>query len=317
MDIRKIVIPTPFYVGPVNVYLIDQEPLTLLDAGPNTPQAWDALRNGLRAAGRDVSEIRRIVISHAHADHYGLVRRVQEASGARAFIHEWDARGLLNDADYACHRDLLARAGVPSAMIGEFQKDNAEIDEVRGETLDVATLKDEEELTFQRAALRVVHTPGHTPGSVCLFRESSRRLLAADTLLKRITPNPTLHQDVVDSERRFPALAEQMCSAARIRELAPTVIHTGHGDDITDCQEHFHGAVRHLQKRQQAVMDALAERGAAGMTAWELAQRLFPNAQGIHRYLAVSESQAHLDFASAERKLTMEKKGAVEYFRNA
>jgi glyoxylase-like metal-dependent hydrolase (beta-lactamase superfamily II) len=317
MNIHKIVVPTPFYVGPVNVYLIDQEPLTLVDAGPNTPQAWDALRNGLRAVGRDVSEIRRIVISHAHADHYGLARRVQEASGARAFIHEWDARGLLGDADYACHRDLLARAGVPSAMIGEFQKDDAEIEDVRGETLDVATLKDEDEITFQRAALRVIHTPGHTPGSLCLLRESSRRLLAADTLLKHITPNPTLHSDIVDSERRFPALAEQMCSAARIRELAPTLIHTGHGDDIVDCHEHFHGVVRHMQKRQQTVMSVVAERGAAGVTAWELAQGLFPNVQKIHRYLAVSESQAHLDFAFAEGKLTMEKKGAVEYFRNA
>ena len=62
MRVFPISVPTPFYVGPVNVYLIAEEPLTIIDTGPKTKEAIDALRAGLRAAGFLISDIRRICL---------------------------------------------------------------------------------------------------------------------------------------------------------------------------------------------------------------------------------------------------------------
>lgn len=312
MHVHKLVIPTPFYVGPVNVYLLDDDPPTLLDVGPNTPEAWEALNLELKRVGRELGDIRRVVISHSHADHFGLAHRVQQATGARIYIHDWDAPGLMGDPDYACHRVLLERAGVPADIIAEFQKDDSWINEFRGEKLDVVTLKNDEELLFRHSAVRVVHTPGHTPGSICLMRESSRHLLAADTLLRHITPNPMLNSHPEHAESRFSSLGNYLESAERLRELNPTLVQTGHGEDIHDIHEHCRAVRGHSERRQEKVLDFVT-RGRA-VTAWDLAQSLFPHVRRIHRFLAVSEAQAHLDFARNQGKLKVETKGAAEMY---
>ncbi|HXG65517.1 MAG TPA: MBL fold metallo-hydrolase [Blastocatellia bacterium] len=307
--------PTPFYVGPVNVYLIEEEPLTLIDAGPRTDEAIAALRDGLRRLGRKLSDIKRIIISHAHADHYGLAGCIVEESGAAPYIHAWDAPEVAAEQDYSPYKKLLAAAGVPAEVIERMQ---AGYEKFRGFTypLDhVETLNDEDEIIFERESLTVVHTPGHTPGSICLMRTSNRLFFASDTVLKNITPNPVLSPDPLDNRKRFQSLGEYLVSLARIRSLAPTVLKGGHGDDITDYDEHFQRLYRHTQSRQEKLLSLLPRGGA---TAWESSLQLFPDAKGYHRFLALSETVAHLDFAVAENRLAVERRGRQDvYFRDA
>jgi glyoxylase-like metal-dependent hydrolase (beta-lactamase superfamily II) len=167
---------------------------------------------------------------------------------------------------------------------------------------DVEAYRDEQEFVFATGALRVVHTPGHTPGSSCLLRESNRLLLAGDTILKTITPNPVLNADPIDPARRFPSLGEYLVSLARIRSIAPTLIKTSHGGDVTDYDEHFHRLVRHIHDRLAKVIRLVPNEG---ITAWEMSKLLFPRVEKINRFLAVSESVANLDLAAAEGRLRM------------
>src|SRR5438876_2311801 len=127
MQIHKIVVPTPFYVGPVNVYLVRNDPVTLIDVGPNTEEAYAALRSGVEELGLRLDAIKRIIITHAHADHYGLASRVQDISGADLYLHSWEADKVRSEHDYSNHRRLLSRAGVPIDMIDEFEQGFARI----------------------------------------------------------------------------------------------------------------------------------------------------------------------------------------------
>ncbi|HSB08266.1 MAG TPA: MBL fold metallo-hydrolase [Blastocatellia bacterium] len=312
MRIHRIVVPTPFYVGPVNVYLIEEDPLTLIDAGPRDDASLEGLKSGLARLGHKLSDIKRIIISHAHADHYGLAQLIIEESGATAYIHEWDAPAVAADMDYRAYRALLASAGVPRETIDQME---AGYEKFRGFAYPLARvekLKDEDEIVFDHESLTVVHTPGHTPGSICLVRTSNRLVFASDTVLKTITPNPVLSPDPIDQKRRFQSLGEYLVSLARIRTLAPTVLKGGHGDDVIDYDEHFHRMYRFTNARQSKLLSALPKSGA---TAWEASMRLFPQAHGYHRFLALSETVAHLDYAVSESKLAVDKSGERETYR--
>ena len=311
MKLHRISVPTPFYVGPVNVYLIEENPLTLIDAGPRDPASLEALRSGLLSLGYKLSDIKRIIISHAHADHYGLARVIVEESGAAVYIHEWDAPAVSANVDYSAYRELLRAAGVARDIITRME---AGYEKFRGFAypLDhVEVLKDNDEILFEHESLSVVHTPGHTPGSICLLRTSNRLIFASDTVLKTITPNPVLSPDPINSKRRFQSLGEYLVSLARLRALAPTVLKGGHGDDVTDYDEHFHRMYRFTKARQAKLLSMLPKNGA---NAWDSSMLLFPDAGGYHRFLALSETVAHLDYAVSENKLAVERKGEHDIY---
>src|SRR5437899_1082001 len=80
--IHRLAIPTPFQVGRVNAYLIEDQPLTLIDSGPNSAKALDELEQALGARGHRVEDIGLLVITHQHMDHFGLAAILARRSGA-------------------------------------------------------------------------------------------------------------------------------------------------------------------------------------------------------------------------------------------
>lgn len=319
MKIIPLVIPTPFYVGAVNVYLIKEEPLTLVDVGPKTAEAADALREKLRENGVRLEDIKRIVLTHAHEDHCGLAKQVRDSAGAKnaeIFVHRWETGHLFARLAGEAHKNLLLRAGVPETVFREIQSLYADVSLLTDALTsgEFSELRDEMELEFASGALKVLHTPGHTPGSCSFFREANRTLIAGDSVLKRVTPNPILSPDPIDANKRFKSLAEYLVSLARIRLLAPTLIYGGHGEPIYDFEEIFHRYVSSIDERQKNVVALVSN---DGVTAFDVAQKLFPQAIGrdVHRFLAISETVAHLDYAESERKIAVELKDGIEFYR--
>jgi len=318
MKIIPLSLPTPFYVGDVNVYLIKEDPLTLIDVGPKTAEAAAALRDKLGRNGVKLSDVRRVVLTHAHEDHCGLARSVRdEAKNAEILIHDWETGHLFGRLASGQHRRLMLRSGVPDRVFDEMQALYSQISLLTDSLSDgdFRPLKDEMELEFASGTMRVLHTPGHTPGSCSFAREADRTIVCGDCVLKRITPNPVLSPDPIDPAKRFRSLAEYLVSLARIRELKPTLAYGGHGEPVTDFEEIFNRYVRAIDERQRRVISLIPSSGA---TAFEVAQKLFPDSIGtedVHRFLAISESIAHLDYAESEGKIAVEMKDNVEYYR--
>ncbi|MEP6786940.1 MAG: MBL fold metallo-hydrolase [Acidobacteriota bacterium] len=317
MNIIQLSIPTPFYVGDVNVYLIKEDPLTLIDVGPKTKEAAEALREKLAKHGVKFSDIRRIVLTHAHEDHCGLARSVRdEAKDAEILIHDWETGHLFGRLAHGEHHQLMLRSGVPESVFEEMKALYEQVSLLTDSLEDggFSSLLDEMELEFESGSLKVLHTPGHTPGSCSFVREANRTLICGDCILKRITPNPILSPDPVDPTKRFPSLAEYLVSLAKLRSYSPTLAYGGHGEPVTDFEEIFHRYVRAIDERQKRVTALV---GTAGTTAFDVAKRLFPDSfdHDVHRFLAISEAIAHLDYAESERKVIVEMSAGVEYYR--
>ncbi len=317
MNIIPLSIPTPFYVGDVNVYLIREDPLTLIDVGPKTKEAAEALRRGLAGHGVQFSDVRRIVLTHAHEDHCGLAKQIRdEAKDAEILVHEWETGHLFGRLAHDMHQDLLMRSGVPESVFSQMRDLYNDISLLTDslEDGDAKPLLDDMELEFSSGSLRVLHTPGHTPGSCSFVRESNRTLICGDCVLKRITPNPILSPDPLDPSRRFQSLAEYLVSLARLRSFSPTLAFGGHGEPVTDFEEIFHRYVRAINERQKKVIGLVRN---DGITAFEVAKRLFPESfdHDVHRFLALSEAIAHLDYAESAGKIAVELAGGVENYR--
>ncbi|HEY8778263.1 MAG TPA: MBL fold metallo-hydrolase, partial [Solirubrobacterales bacterium] len=71
--IHQLRIPTPFAVGRVNCYLIEDKPLTLVDTGPNSGKALDELQRQLADHGHSIADLELVILTHQHIDHLGLV----------------------------------------------------------------------------------------------------------------------------------------------------------------------------------------------------------------------------------------------------
>ncbi|MGH9904950.1 MAG: MBL fold metallo-hydrolase [Pyrinomonadaceae bacterium] len=315
MKIIPISLPTPFYIGPVNVYLVAEDPITLIDTGPKTKEAGEVLREGLRRQRFRVSDIRRIVLTHAHEDHCGLARSLRdEAKDAEVLVHDWETGHRIGRLEYEEHRALLVRAGVPPNEIQSMRKMYQRVRRYADsfEDHEFSELRDEEELEFASGSLRIVHTPGHTPGSCSFVREADRTVIAGDCVLKQITPNPVLSPDPIDPSRRFPSLAEYLVSLARLRTFAPTLVHGGHGQPVHDYEELFNRYLRAIQDRQTEVIRLIPRDGA---TAWDVSRAMFPETDDVHRFLAVSEAVAHLDLAHSEGKIGVELSNGKEVYR--
>lgn len=315
MKIIPISLPTPFPVGNVNVYLIREEPLTLVDTGVKSAESLTVLREKLRENGVECADLQRIFLTHTHEDHCGAAKILRDESNAEIYVHEWEKGLIFGRVQEDVYALLLKKLGIPDAMSGEISRvyDYFHRFSDSVERADCRIFRDGEEMEFASGVLKVLHLPGHTAGSVGFWREANRTLLSGDCILKRITPNPILTPDPFDETKRFSSLGEYMVSLARVRSLAPTLIQGGHGEPIYDFEEVFNRYLKMINARQETIIRLIDEKG---LTAFETARKIFPDAmsKNSQRFLALSETVAHLDYAAQEGRISLSTNAESEFY---
>jgi glyoxylase-like metal-dependent hydrolase (beta-lactamase superfamily II) len=299
--IHRLPIPTPFRVGRVNCYLIDDDPLTLVDVGPNWGAALVALEDAVRETGRRLEDVERIVITHQHADHLGLVGIVADRSGAEVCALDVFAPVVEDFASYADRNDGVAQAvmrrhGVRDDVVKVLAAVTRAHRGWGGSAPVTRRLLDGGELEFAGRRFAIHHRPGHSPSDTILFDPASGELIAGDHLIKNISSNPVISAPLDGGEPAH-ALLTYMGSLRATRDMPVATVLPGHGDPFGEHAALIDDRFAMHERRARKILGMLAEQPR---TAHELAHAIWGDVALTQTFLTLSEVLGHIDLL-AER----------------
>jgi len=294
-------IPVPIPNNPLRYVLVYafelDNGIALVDAGWDTEEAWQALSDGVAAAGGSMSDVTGVVVTHIHPDHYGLAGRVREASGAWIGLHPADASMLQEryvESDDLVERmsGLLALSGVPKETLPDLATASMEIRSLVHMALPDRLIEDEEAIGLAGWDLRAIWTPGHSPGHLCLVAPEAGLLLSGDHVLPRISPNISMHS------QQFPnPLGDYLESLMKIGAFEPDEVLPGHEYRFGGLRARTEQLISHHEERLAEIEGLLA--AAPGRSAWELTlaltwSRPFDEIPPFMQRAANGETLAHL-----------------------
>lgn len=315
-SIFQITLPTPFAVGDVNIYLIKSDKLTLVDVGPKTEEAWDALKTQLKQYGYTPDDIEQVIITHHHPDHVGLLdyfdldkieilgikysepwlkqdkefllyhhqfyKKLYETMGASEY-YEQEMRQIERYIQFICH-----------AQIDRFIKEGDQIDGLPGWT--------------------VIETPGHSQGHISIFYEEEGILVAGDHLIQHISSNAIIEPPGIGNFDRPKSLliyreAMKKCLDYPINRVLP-----GHGVIFENAHELILDRFKKHEERAEKIRHFILEEH---LTAFEICQKLFPQIYKREFGLTMSETIGHLDLLVEQEKVKMDfDNGLYRYISN-
>ena len=295
--IHRLSIPTPFMVGRVNCYLIEDDPLTLVDTGPNSGKALDELERALAAHGRRVEDLGRILITHQHIDHLGLIEIIAKRSGAEVAAIDVAVERMRNFSDDAELDDefagsLMHRYGIPDDVVTALRTVSRSFRGWGAHAHVTRPLRDGELLELRDRSLEVQHRPGHSPSDTLFWDFDRQILIAADHLLAHISSNPLLTRPLDGSPERPRALVNYLASLRQTRVLPARIVLGGHGEPVTDHRTLIDERLAMHRRRANKLRGLIAERPRS---AYELAQELWGNVAVTQAFLTISEVVGHVD----------------------
>jgi glyoxylase-like metal-dependent hydrolase (beta-lactamase superfamily II) len=340
-SVRCLAIPTPFAVGRVNCYLIEDEPLTLLDAGPNSATSLTALEAALEAHGHRVEDLKRIVVTHQHIDHIGLVEILAKRSGAEVCALDrlvpWlaDYKREMEDND-SFSAAIMLRNGIPQDVVYALRAVSASFRAWGAAAHVTRPLGDGDLLEFSERSWRVLHRPGHSPSDTVFWDEASGELFGGDHLIKHISSNPLLSKPLQrltpsgggrperegmkpleswpsqgDPVGRPRALMTYLDSLRLTREMELSVVFPGHGEPVEDHRALIDERFTMHERRANKLYDLISQQPR---NAYELAQEMWGNVAVTQAFLTLSEVLGHVDLLIDEGRVEeREGEGVVRF----
>jgi glyoxylase-like metal-dependent hydrolase (beta-lactamase superfamily II) len=283
----------------VNVYVLEAaDGLVMIDGGWAIPEARKALETALAGLGRDLGEVRHILVTHIHRDHYTQAVELRRLVGAQVYLGAGERRGLEL---VHSHSD-----GAPSGALANLRRNGGrelaeriqarmprDVDLSQWEAPD--RWLGAETLTFGDLSLRVIPTPGHTRGHVVYLDEAHGELYAGDHVLPHITPS-------IGFELADPGLplGDYLASLRLMTSLSDARLLPAHGPLAPSVHARADELLAHHDDRLAHTLDAL---GDEARSAYAVAERLlwtrrgtaFADLNSFNQMLAVNETVAHLD----------------------
>lgn len=303
-----------------NVYLLGNGPVTLIDTGPKLQGSFELIKSKLKGLGLDFNDVERIIITHGHVDHYGQAVTIRQASqnSVKCFIHAEDKWRVSSDnfQSDGWSKELEKFAvlvGMPAEIVEKIKK-RFSVFRILSDPLDEVTpLEEGEEFIGEGFHLKVIHTPGHSPGNMCLYESRNKILFSGDHIIKHITPNPLLElrRDQL-KDPKYQSLKEYSKSLDKLNGLDVRYVFPGHGEYIEDLEGIISSYKIHHRERMDLILKALKKEMRP---IFELIDDVFPHVPEKDMFLALSEIWVHLEILINEGRAELTDSGPPVLYR--
>lgn len=311
-----------FSPNSVNLYVWrDHDSLTLIDTGWDLPAAIESLQSQLAEAGMRMEEIQKVLITHCHSDHLGMINRLKQENGARIYLHKND-RDIIRvryngRQDYWPNTDrFLYTHGLPPAELPSLGYPLPEI----GPLVEPDVwMEGGEVILVGDYHLKTINTPGHSPGHVTFYEPEKHWAFVGDTLLPTIATNAATHiQHMINPLRQY------LDSLHTLDALEIAIVCPGHEYTFTDYHRRIAELIEHHQSRSEAVMNLFSP-ATSELSAYTVACRIAwsPKNKAItweqlstwDKRFAMMQSIAHLEFLTFEQKLLRSSQSDKIYYK--
>jgi len=310
-NIHTFRLPLPTYsdLGTANVYLLGSHPVTLIDAAPKFPGSFEFIKDQLRQAGHDTPDIERILITHGHVDHFGLVARIREDAGRSipCFIHAEDRWRVGADKYRGFSRKeadpLMDMVGVPAKEYERIKQQFSFFDDLCDPVTDAIAMEDGDIFEGEGYQIRVVHTPGHTPGNCCFYETRNKILFSGDHILKNITPNPLfeLNKELIRDPGYLSLRAYQQ-SLDKVSTLDLSYVFPGHGERVEDLPGLVAAYRKHHRERMDRIWRTIRDEPRP---LYHIIDQVFDVVPDGDVFLAISEILVHLEILAEEGRVEL------------
>lgn len=292
-NVAKLILPTPFPVGDVNVFLVKGDALTLFDTGVKTKETKEALDNQLRELGLTLKDIEQVILTHHHPDHAGALDFFENAP---VYAHKNNQRWLeWNDEFAQLYYQFFFHYGRQFGVAEELRNELTDYHEEKKffSSKSLSGFLAEGDSLPGLPGWTAIETLGHAQGHLSFYREQDGLLIGGDLLLEKVSPNPIMEPPFESNGERPRPLLQHNESLKKIREMPISVVYSGHGADIEEVRELIDFRMIRQHDRAMKVKKMLEEKP---LTAFEVCQHLFPKIYHEQLGLTLSETIGQLDY---------------------
>lgn len=297
--VHCITLPLPWELQDVNVHLVRlADGYMLVDSGIGTEACFSALEAALQGSSIEWPQIKSLCLTHMHPDHVGLAARILEISGAKLLMHRAEAAYLAEVANGGKHAPWLGRAftsaGTPEDLQTSVHKSFANLRRNFTELRPDWVLEGGETIETADGPLRVVWTPGHSPGHICLYSASQRYLISGDHILEDITPNISWIPD-------RDTLGEYLASLEMLVPYDIGAVLPSHGRAFEGHARWIRATQAHHEERCELILSLTRP---SPRTAHHLVDSMWDKKLSpFHYHFAVLEVLAHLEHMLRNRRI--------------
>ncbi|MCJ7829073.1 MAG: MBL fold metallo-hydrolase [Dehalococcoidia bacterium] len=320
--VHQIKVPLPGALDHMNIYLIEGTKGNLLiDTGFDTPEAFGALRDTLKFSGFGFKDITVIAATHIHPAHYGLADKLKQMSGAKVALSDIEAKFIdsrygKTDALMKQVKQLLVSNGVPEADLTELAEASMAVRQFVGVVKPDIILKDGDKITVASSEFKVMLTPGHSPGHICLYEPKRKLFFSGDHILPDIFPHVGFHPQSGQNP-----LSDFFKSLETLAKLEVNFIFPGHGSVFSGFKLRLGELYYYHEQRQRAIMRIIEN---DTKSAYQIATEIpwMPGGESVpfnklstfDKRLAVMETLAQLKLLISEGKAEKVAKENVDLY---